>query len=57
MNLVPIVRIVLSLALLGFLVWVLITYVPMPELIKRLILLVVVVVVVLWLLGLLGIFA
>ncbi len=57
MVLPELVRIVIALALIGFLVWVLITYVPMPEAFRRLIIVVVVIAVVLWLLRWVGVFA
>lgn len=53
----PLVRMVLTLALIGFLVWVVTTYVPMPELFRRLIILVVAIAAVLWLLAWIGLVA
>ena len=50
-SLAGLVKIVLSLALVGFLVWIITTYIPMNELIKKVIYVVVAVVLVLWLLG------
>ena len=53
----PLVSLILSLALVGFLLWLIVTYVPMPEPYRRLVVVVVVVLIVLWLLRLLGVFA
>jgi hypothetical protein len=50
----PILTLVIWLALLGLLVWLVTTYIPMPEPIKRLIVIVVVVLVVLWIVQLVG---
>jgi len=57
MVLPDLVRIVIALALIGFLVWVLITYVPMPEAFRRLIVVVVIIAALLWLLRWVGLFA
>ena len=53
----PLISVILSLALIGFLLWVVITYIPMPEPFKRVIVVVVLVIVVVWLLRYLGVFA
>lgn len=45
---------ILILALAGFLVWVITTYIPMPDIIRKLIYVVVTVVLVLWLLQVFG---
>lgn len=57
MILPPLLALVLTLALVGFLTWVVITYVPMPDLFKRLIVIVVVIVVIVWLVRYLGLLA
>jgi hypothetical protein len=52
-----IITLIITLAIIGFLLWLVLTYVPMPEPFKRIILIIVVFAVVLWLLygfGLLG---
>jgi hypothetical protein len=51
MDLVALVRLILALGLVGFLVWLITTYIPMAEPIKRVIVVIVVVVVVLYLLS------
>lgn len=48
------ISLVIYLAILGFLVWLLITYVPMPQPIKTAIIVVVVVMIILYLLRALG---
>lgn len=53
MDLMGLVVLVLVLALVGFLVWLILTYIPMPDLWKKLIVVVLVVFVVLYLIGLL----
>jgi hypothetical protein len=50
----PILTLIIYLALIGLAVWLVTTYIPMPDSIKRLIVVVVVVLVVLWLLELIG---
>jgi hypothetical protein len=52
-----IITLIITLAIIGFLLWLVLTYIPMPEPFKRIILIIVVFAVVLWLLygfGLLG---
>jgi hypothetical protein len=49
------IHLLLALAVIGFLVWALVTYVPMPDLFKRAIIVIVVILVVLWILSLLGV--
>ena len=52
-----IIVLIITLAVIGFLMWLLLTYVPMPEPFKKIIVVIVVFAVVLWLLygfGLLG---
>jgi hypothetical protein len=51
---IGLVELILILALVGFMVWVIITYVPMPPLFKNLIVVVIVVVVVLYLIRMLS---
>lgn len=48
--------VLIALAIVGFLLWVITTYVPMPEPFKRLIVLVAIVVVLIWLARLAGVF-
>ena len=50
----PLISLILVLALVGFLLWLVLTYIPMPEPFKKVILVLVVIVLVLWLLQLLG---
>lgn len=50
----PILTLVVYLALIGLAVWLVTTYVPMPDPIKKLIVVVVVVLIVLWLVQLIG---
>jgi hypothetical protein len=51
---VELVTLILVIALVGFLVWVIINYVPMPQLFKNLIVVVIVIVVVLYLIRMLA---
>jgi hypothetical protein len=51
----PIITIIITLVVVGFLLWLLETYVPMDAVIKRLIYIVVIVCVVLWLLHAFGV--
>ena len=48
------ITLVLTLALVGFLVWVVVTYVPMPDLFKKAIIVIVVILMVLYLVRLFG---
>jgi hypothetical protein len=50
----PIIMLVVWLALIGLAVWLVTTYIPMPDAIKKLIVIAVVVLVVLWLIQLTG---
>lgn len=52
---VGLIELVLTLALVGFLLWLVLTYVPMPDPFKKAIIAIVVVVLVLYLLRLFGI--
>ena len=54
MALGPLVTVLLGLALIGFLAWALVTYVPMPDAIRKVIIAVVVIVILVWLLRWLG---
>jgi hypothetical protein len=52
-----IITLIITLAIIGFLMWLLMTYVPMPEPFKKIIMIIVIFAVILWLLygfGLLG---
>ncbi len=51
----PLITLILTLAIVGFLLWLIITYIPMPEPFKKVIIVVVVIVLVLWLLQILGV--
>lgn len=51
----PLISLVLTLALVGFLLWLVLTYIPMPEPFKKVIVVIIVVVVVLWLIQVLGV--
>ena len=53
----PLVQLVLLLIVVGVLLWLMNTYIPMDPMMKRIINIVVIVVVVLWLLSLFGLFA
>jgi hypothetical protein len=50
----PLIQLVILLAVLGLVVWAVITYIPMPEVIKRIIIAVVVIVLIIWLLQVFG---
>ena len=52
----PIVQLIILLAVIGLLLWLVNTYVPMAEPIKRIINIVVIICVVLWLLNFFGLF-
>lgn len=49
------IELVLVLAIVGFLVWLVVTYIPMPEPFKKAIIVIVVIVLVLYVLRLLGV--
>jgi hypothetical protein len=51
----PLVNVIVILAVLGFIAWLVITYIPMPPIFKTVIIVVVVIVVCLWLLRLTGV--
>lgn len=51
----PIILFILWLAIIGVVTWAVVTYIPMPDAIKKLIIIVVVVLVVLWLVQLVGV--
>jgi len=48
------ITLVLSLALVGFLVWLIITYIPMPDVFKKAIIVIVVILLILYVLRVLG---
>ncbi len=49
------ISLILTLALIGLIVYLIITYIPMPDLFKTIILVVVAIFAILWLMGVLGI--
>ena len=49
------ISLIVSLAVVGFLLWLVLTYIPMPEPFKMVILVIVVLVLVLWLLQVFGV--
>ena len=51
----PLFTVVLTMALVGLLVWVVVTYIPMPELFRRLLMAVVAILLLLWVARLLGV--
>lgn len=51
----PLVTLILALALVGFLLWLILTYIPMPEPFKKVLVVLVIVVLVIWLMQLLGV--
>lgn len=53
MDLVGLVKTILALGLVGFLIYLIVTYIPMPDLFKKVIMVVIAVVVILWLLAML----
>jgi hypothetical protein len=57
LSLSGLITFVLTLAILGFLVWILVTYIPMPDVIKRVFIVVTAIVMLLWALRYLGVFA
>jgi len=50
-----IIGVILVLALIGFVLWLVLTYIPMPAPFKNVIIVVVVIVLILWLLGVFGV--
>ena len=46
---------ILTLAIIGFVVWIIVTYIPMPDVIKRVLIAIVAIVMLLWLLRYLGV--
>ncbi len=51
----PLISLILTLAVVGFLLWLIITYIPMPAPFKNVIVVIVVIVLVLWLLQVFGV--
>lgn len=49
-----VIAIILGLAIVGLVLWLVVTYIPMPEPYKRALVIIVVVIVILWLLRVLG---
>jgi hypothetical protein len=56
LSLSALLTFVLTLALIGFIVWIIVTYIPMPDVIKRVVIVVVAIVMLLWALRYLGLF-
>jgi hypothetical protein len=56
LSLSALITFVLTLALIGFIVWIIVTYIPMPDVIKRVVIVVVAIVMLLWALRYLGLF-
>jgi hypothetical protein len=52
----PFVMMILSLAVVGFILWLIVTYIPMPAPIKQVIIVLVVILVILWLCRSFGLF-
>ncbi len=50
----PLVNLLIVLALVGFVVWLITTYIPMPSQVRTLIIVVAVLIMCIWVLGLLG---
>lgn len=48
------ITLILTLAVVGFLVWLIVTYIPMPDLFKKVIIVIVVILMVLYLLRMFG---
>jgi hypothetical protein len=55
LSLSALITFVLTLAIVGFVVWILVTYVPMPDVIKRVFIVIVAIVMLLWALRYLGV--
>jgi len=49
------ITLILTLALVGFIVWLIITYIPMPDPFKKVIIVIVVIILILYVLNVLGI--
>ncbi len=49
------IQLMLTLAIVGFVLWLLLTYVPMPDPFKKLLVVLVVVCVIVWLMGVFGV--
>ncbi len=54
LSLVGMLKALLILALVGFVVWLIITYIPMPDLFKKVLMVVLAVLVILWLISAIG---
>lgn len=54
MDILAIVKVILILALLGFLIYLIVTYIPMPEIFKQVIMVFVAVLVILWLIAMIA---
>ncbi len=48
------IQLVLTLAVVGFILWLIITYIPMPSPFKQVIIVIIVIVLLIWLLGVFG---
>jgi len=50
-----VITLILTLAVVGFLVWLIVTYIPMPDIFKKVIIVIVAIVLILYVLRLLGV--
>jgi hypothetical protein len=55
LSLSALITFILTLALLGFLVWIVVTYIPMPDVLKRVVIVIAAIVMLLWALRYLGV--
>ena len=49
------IGIILTLAIVGFILWLILTYIPMPDLFKKIIMVIVAILLILWLINVLGV--
>lgn len=52
----PLVKMILGLAIIGFLLWLIVTYIPMPDIFKKVIMVIVAIVVIIFVCQYFGIF-
>jgi hypothetical protein len=55
LSLSALITFILTLAIIGFVVWILVTYIPMPDVIKRVFIVIIAIVMLLWALRYLGV--